>query len=250
MESSNGLQQKPVPESFDEVLKKICITTAGKLPEDSWYIIAATLLAVDSGAHFGALFEYVISQSTDKDTPDARRRVSRQLREVIIKEWTLVGMPRVFAAYYSLNSKENPSDRAADFERAEQRATLHPDQVSDRAQSWLKQELAEDEAAVWNSLSANPDLAWATKYIQYGYFLADTSVLNPLENEMVILAAVMGQGAAIATYAHMKSFRRIGATASQAKAFQYVVETIAKWQGKDTSSWHNVSEVEQLFPDT
>jgi len=235
-------------ESFQNLLKAAKDSTSKSLPEDSWYIIvAATLITADGAENFGTLYKYLVSELASRNTQDNRRRISQRLREVIIKSWTLVGMPRASIGYFSLIQTEAPEDAAVDFDRAEYRATLHADEVSNRAQGWISQEFAEDETGVLDSLSTNPDLAWAIKHIQYGYFLADLSVLDPIENELIILACVMGQGAAIATFAHIKSLRRLGVSASDAESFQRVVEMVAKWQGKDTSSWHQVKEVEHLF---
>jgi hypothetical protein len=71
--------------------------------------------------------------------------------------------------------------------------------------------------------------------------------LNDIENESAILAALMAQGAKIAMYAHMKSLRRVGISASEAEAFQDVVQKVAVYQGKDPSSWHTFKEIEPLF---
>ncbi|KAF2808127.1 uncharacterized protein BDZ99DRAFT_445287 [Mytilinidion resinicola] len=219
------------------------------LPQDSWYIPsqASALLATDGGENFAALYKYAIKQLGPGSSSEARKNVSRRLREVIIKTWTLLGLPKVFPAYYSLASAEAPGDAAADFERSERRANLHPDEVSARGQDWIERELADDGEVVRKSLSTNPDLAWTMKFIQYGYFFADTSVLGTIENEMCILAALMGQGAQIATFVHMKSLRRLGASKSEAEAFQDVVVKVAVFQGKNTSSWHRFEEIEHLF---
>lgn len=71
--------------------------------------------------------------------------------------------------------------------------------------------------------------------------------MNDIENEFAILAAVMAQGAKMAMFGHMKSLRRVGVSASDAEAFQEVVEKVAVFQGKDTSSWHRYTEIEPLL---
>ncbi|KAF2493636.1 hypothetical protein BU16DRAFT_465362 [Lophium mytilinum] len=234
--------------SIQDLFETIRKAFPESLPQDSWYIIVASaLLATDGGEHFAALYKYALDQLGPGSSSEARKNVSRRLREVIIKTWTLIGLPKVFPAYYSLASAEAPGDAAADFERSERRANLHPDQVTARSQDWLKRELAEDGEAVMKSLSANPDLAWTIKFIQYGYFFADTSVLDTIENEFCILAALMGSGAKMAMFAHMKSLRRLGASKSEAEAFQDVVVKVAAFQGTDNSSWHRFDEVEEFF---
>jgi hypothetical protein len=81
----------------------------------------------------------------------------------------------------------------------------------------------------------------------YGLFLADLSVLGPIENELVILASVMGQGAQNTTRFHLRGTRRIGVSAKDAEGIQNVIEMVAKHEGKDSSSWPRFKEVEHLF---
>lgn len=116
------------------------------------------MIATDAGDKFAALYEYAIKQLGPNPTSEARRTISRRLREVIIKIWTLAGLPRVFAAYYALASVEGPDGAAIDPERAEQRATLPLDQLTSRATDWMMKELPEEAEGIWKSLAGNPDL--------------------------------------------------------------------------------------------
>lgn len=90
--------------------------------------------------------------------------------------------------------------------------------------------------------------AWTVDFAVYGLFLSDLSVLGPIENELVILASVMGQGALNTTRFHLRGTRRIGVSAKDAEAVQSVIELVATHQGKDSSSWPRFAEVEHLFP--
>ena len=84
-------------------------------------------------------------------------------------------------------------------------------------------------------------------FVVYGLYLADLSVLGPIENELVILACVMGQGAHHTTRVHLSATRRIGVSAKDALAVQGIIEMVANHEGKDTSSWPRFQEVEHLF---
>jgi hypothetical protein len=84
-------------------------------------------------------------------------------------------------------------------------------------------------------------------FVVYGLYLADLSVLGPIENELVILAGVMGQGAQNTTRFHLRGARRLGISAEDAEGIQSVIEMIAQSQGKDSSSWPRFQEVQHLF---
>jgi hypothetical protein len=70
-----------------------------------------------------------------------------------------------------------------------------------------------------------------------------------VENELVILASVMGQGARNTTRIHIRATRRIGIGAEDARRIQSVIEMVAQYQGKDTSSWPQFTDVESFFPE-
>jgi hypothetical protein len=73
-------------------------------------------------------------------------------------------------------------------------------------------------------------------------------VLADVENELVTLSLVMGQGAYYTTLVHLKGTRRIGVGAKDAENVQRVIEAVAQYLGKDTASWPRFKEVEDLFP--
>jgi len=55
---------------------------------------AATFLAVDGGKHLGDLYFSVLRDFGSESTSSSRQNISRRLRAVIIKAWTLAGTPR------------------------------------------------------------------------------------------------------------------------------------------------------------
>lgn len=81
----------------------------------------------------------------------------------------------------------------------------------------------------------------------YGSFLSDLSILDPVENEMVVLACVAGQGAGSPVLSHYKGLRRVGTSAKEAESVGAVIEIIAHGLGIDTSGWHTSKEVESYF---
>lgn len=215
---------------------------------DAWYIIvAATLMTADGGKNLGALYKFLIAELGTNDTQESRRRISRRLRAVVMKSWTLVGMPRASDGFFSLVKEEAPEDADQSFGREEYAAD--PQKANKRTMDWWRQVFGDEIAnGIKKSYAMSPDFAWTTETIVYGLFLADLTVLNALENELVILASTMGQGADYTTRFHLKGLRQIGVNAEDATSVQSVIETVAQYLGKDTSSWPRTKEVEHLFP--
>lgn len=73
-------------------------------------------------------------------------------------------------------------------------------------------------------------------------------MFGDVENELVVLASVMGQNGGVATLSHLRAIRRIGVSAADTRSAQSVVEMVAQYMGKDTSKWSKAQEVEHLFP--
>ncbi|KAI9735362.1 MAG: hypothetical protein M1818_006557 [Claussenomyces sp. TS43310] len=238
----------PSTKSYHELFVEARALAPTGLPEDSWYIIvAATLLTTEGGAHLGELYLFLIAALGDEGTLEARRRISRRIRAVIIKAWTLVGMPRASDGFFSLTKVEKVED--VDMNGDRQRYAADPELAMRRTKAWWAQVFGEQESStILDSYSTNPDFGWTVDYAVYGLFLADLSVLGPEENELVILSSVMGQGAHFTTITHLRGIRRIGVSAADTQSVENIIRLVAEHQGKDTSSWHQSQEVAHLFP--
>lgn len=102
---------------------------------------------------FGALFEHAIAKPGSG--PSYRAEVSARLREVIIKSWTLVGMPRAIAASYSLQAADT-SPVPESTRRAELAAK--PEQVLPHGQAWFEQAFQELEPKIFARFTNHKEL--------------------------------------------------------------------------------------------
>jgi hypothetical protein len=93
-------------------------------------------------------------------------------------------------------------------------------------------------------LRIDGSLEWLEKDIIYGLFLADFSVLDPIETQLVVLPAIMCQGLRGATGWHLRGTRRLGVGMQDVEGLQLCVETIARWAGRDTEGWVRAQDVE------
>lgn len=116
---------------------------------------AATLITADGGKHLGELYEYIIKDLGSASTLASRQNVSRRLRAVIIKEWTLVGMPRASDGLFSLVKSEDPKDAAQDWDRSDFAAK--PEKALERTRAWWSQVFGEEAAGIYKSYETNPD---------------------------------------------------------------------------------------------
>lgn len=234
--------------SLEALFKSAKRAAPKHMQDDAWYIIvAATLMTADGGKQLGELYKFLISELGSESTQESRRRISRRLRAVIMKSWTLVGMPRASDGFFSLVKVEPLEDADQEWNRTEYAA--NPQKALRRTMDWWGQVFGEgDIETIAKSYSMSPDFAWTTEFVVYGLFLADCTVLTGLENELVILSSTMGQGAHYTTMFHLKGLRRIGVNAADAAAVQSVIEMVAQYLGKDSSAWPRTTDVEHLFP--
>jgi len=141
---------------YETLFKKAQNATPKSLPEGAWYIIvAATLMTADGGKHLGELYQFILKELGSNSTSESRQNVSRRLRAVIIKEWTLVGMPRASDGLFSLVKVEDPSDAAQDWDRSDFAA--EPEKATKRTQVWWQQVFGEEAAGIYKSYETNPD---------------------------------------------------------------------------------------------
>ncbi|KAK5449794.1 hypothetical protein LTS15_008366 [Exophiala xenobiotica] len=226
--------------SFSELLQEVQQMPPQGFPPDSWYIIVATsLAAAGKGDMFGDLYRYALERAEFDES--YRRNLSIRLREVIIKSWTLIGMPRAIAASYSLQGADQKDDEAGNIRRA----TLvnDPDLPLQRSQLWFKQAFQDLEQKIFSRFKYHSELEWTLKNIVYGYFLGDLSVLSPVENEFVVLASVLPSGGS-PVFTHMKVLRQLGVSTSDGDAFLDICKKVSQWARLDDSNWPSYNAIE------
>lgn len=91
--------------------------------------------------------------------------------------------------------------------------------------------------------SCGPLIQWIDEAIVYGLFLADHSLLSPVESELVTLPAIMCQGLRSPTLWHLRGLRRVGVEEEHIEGMQKVVEKVAGWAGTSTEGWPRVRDV-------
>lgn len=95
--------------------------------------------------------------------------------------------------------------------------------------------------STWGSM--RKDFEWLEKSVIYGLFLADDSILSPVEAVLVSLPAIMCQGLGGATIWHLRGLRRLGCSVDEVESVQKAVEAVANWSGRSTSGWPRVTDI-------
>ncbi|OQU95823.1 hypothetical protein CLAIMM_01990 [Cladophialophora immunda] len=226
--------------SFPELVQEVQQMIPQSFPADSWYLFVATsLAAAGRGDKFGELYQYALAQA--KNDEEYRKRLSIRLREVIIKSWTLIGMPRGIAASYSLQAADQKDDEVGEIRRA--KIVNDAELPLQRSQAWFKEAFQDQEPKIFSRFNHHTELEWTLRYIVYGYFLGDLSVFTAVENECVVLACVLPAGGS-PSLTHMKVLRQLGVSASDGDVFLDICKKVSDWAGIDSSSWPSYKAIE------
>lgn len=117
---------------------------------------AATLLTADGGEHLGELYKFLIAELGPESPRESRRKISRRLRAVVMKSWTLVGMPRASDGFFSLVKVEPEEDSDKEWDRAEYAS--NPQKALHRTTEWWEQVFGKgDIDVITKSYSMSPD---------------------------------------------------------------------------------------------
>ncbi|KAI9774522.1 MAG: hypothetical protein M1840_002769 [Geoglossum simile] len=225
-------------ELFDDVRAKY----PPSLREQGWYLTtASSLVATGKVDSLAQLYLYLTALPQFSE-PGQRKQLSLRLRGVLLKEWTLVGIPLVVGALAALARVEKAEDTDVGFDGNDD---LDRGRVHQRGVAFLQrlyQQNLEPILETWGSHSEH--FQWVEEDIIYGLFLADFSVLDSIETQLVVLPAIMCQGLRGATQWHLRGTRRLGVSMEDVEGLQLCVETIARWAGKDTEGWARVRDIE------
>jgi len=227
----------------------LCEKAKGLIPksfgEDAWYLVAAAaLIASGKPAEVGSLSTYLRDNQKPAPSPEQRVQLSLRLRDVMMKEWTLVGIPSVIIAMTSLAKVEGEHEMQA-AQLSDKWKNLQLDVgIENRGTRFLQTLYKENIDSIFASWGAHSkDFEWMEKHVIYGMYLSDHSVLSPIETELVTLTSIMCQGISAPTIWHLRGLRRLGPSGEDVENVQQAVEAVATWCGRSVEGWPRVSDV-------
>jgi len=102
-----------------------------------------------------------LQEQGDNSTPESRKGVSRHLREVLGKGWTLTGIPRACDAHFSLSEIEGEDANLMTSNREKIVEGANGKEMAlARTDEWFKNVFTgADHTRIWASTSTNMDLS-------------------------------------------------------------------------------------------
>jgi hypothetical protein len=100
-----------------------------------------------------------------------------------------------------------------------------------------------------NALTRKWHAAFISTEISYGLFLADHSIINLVESELVILPAIMCQNLPGPTLWHLRGYLRAGVSAVDTERIQQCIEMIARYAERPIDKIGRVEDVKEELHD-
>lgn len=115
----------------------------------------------------------------------------------------------------------------------------------ERGRELLRRFYGDEIDLIFNGWGAHsPDFSWLAENIIYGMFFSDERLLDSIETEMIVYAAIACQDLRNPTRRHLRGLRRLGASHQQVAGVTASLKIVAEWAGKDTSTWLGIRELE------
>ncbi|KAI9704790.1 MAG: hypothetical protein M1836_006570 [Candelina mexicana] len=188
------------------------------------------------------LYLYLLTQK-EFQTSEQRKRLSLRLRDVLMKVWTLVGIPKVIEAVVALAKVEAEGDGVG--EGTKQGIQLD-EEVEKRGTESITKIYRDNLQPIFNTFGSHAkDFEWLEKSIIYGLFLSDNTVLSDVETQLVTVPAMLCHGLRGPTMWHLRGTRRLGVSEEDVEGVQVAVEMVAKWAGRSVEGWARVRDVEE-----
>lgn len=270
----------PSPQTLPALLSKIRTALPASIPKSAAYILpASTLTALGHPSLLGPLFLHVTGHSSTTATshhdqpgipppppppspprpasPEETRAVSLYLRDTLLKEWTLIGIPLVITAVASLGAAEREAGLFPTLPSSPQTPTPSASSYALGPQSELSPRYASPDLnvspntdvhargvshivtlyrqhlpaimATWGSHEA--DFRWLEESVIYGAFLSDREVLSELETSLITVSGIMAQGLKGPSLWHLRGLRRLGLSKGDVEAVVRVIGECVKWAG-------------------
>lgn len=189
----------------------------------NWHFLsAATLIVLNRPKEIPVLYSHVMEQSPKEQ----HAQLTAQFREGIFKTAALIGLPRVINGLTELKQATPSELRATELLREDKR------DYSKEGEDLFARVYGKITRRVHGNLkAAYPDLDWFVQNFEYGPLLAHTSILDPKETSLVIIAALIPQDVIPQLKGHLKGAINNGATKEEVKELREMVIDLCSWYG-------------------
>ncbi|KAF2427238.1 hypothetical protein EJ08DRAFT_359917 [Tothia fuscella] len=265
--------------------KSLCQSVQSSFPksmgEDAWYIVVTSTLITcgqpDAIRYIFAVIVERLRQQQETVSPKDTNALSAKLKDVLMKQWTLIGIPLVISAVPHLAKATTETHAFLEKERQAQSntASYTPDPVSippsmqqqeesshytpktidttteSRGHAFMQQIYLHNLPRIMSTWGPHQaDFEWLEKRIIYGLFLSDHVVLTGLEAELVTLSSIMAQGLRLPSLWHVRGLMRLGIGEGDVEGVCDAVKGVTKWAGREgTEGWIRAGEVDAEMDD-
>jgi hypothetical protein len=211
--------------SIADLHQEISSLVPPSLGPDAATLLIASIISASTSPHLLADY-YTHLTSTTHTTLDSRVRLSLRLRDLLLKQMTLIGAPQMLCALIPL-AKVDSSPEHADASSAAATSSLSPqwnasalgvNEIHARGtkviDSIYGSELLPKIFASFGRHSA--DIQFMELFTVYGLYLSEFSVLSALETEFVVWASITCTGWKGPALWHLRGLGRLlGARGSE-----------------------------------
>jgi hypothetical protein len=254
-------------QSIQELCESVKAVWPERLGEGGWYIVlvrfphqtpiynfptllnpqTSTLITCSKINEAGTVFTQLLT--TSHATPERRAHLSNRLKDMLMKQWTVIGIPLAISAVFQLAQAEKDAGMPVPSldEQTESSYYRHLDlsTVEPRGQDSMRaiyRTNLEPIIRLWGAHQA--DFQWLEERVIYGLFLADPTFLSLEERSLVVLSSIMAQALPAPTMWHIRGLRRLGVAEEDAETVCDVIKMVGRWCGRDTSVWNRAADVD------
>ncbi|EXJ58219.1 hypothetical protein A1O7_05644 [Cladophialophora yegresii CBS 114405] len=212
-QTTDSTQTPPSEERWDELSRDVKAQLLQEMGDESWYLIIATVVTVSNRPRLLAEFwSYLTTHDASFAASETQSRLSDRFCDLLLKQITLIGAPRVLSALIPLANVQT------DGKGVEERGELDLEQWSNTTFPALHARGIETITSVYGNLWQNifrsfgphrPQIGLHELTIVYGLYLADFTHLTPLETELVAFTSIICQGLRGPALWHVRGLGRL-----------------------------------------
>jgi len=231
--------QPKVASLFEDIERTFAST---KLGGSRWYILSlAALVGGTEPEVADQLYLYIINKPEFQQS-SARQKLIRELREVLVKLISIVGVCKPLEAIIAIMKVEKEEDRDYSFSRENWQC----DQANhEKGMEWMRKIYTHNVEPTLDLFKAHQDFRWISTEITYGLYLSDRQNLDDIDTELLVLVGIMIQNLRLETHWHIRGTRRIGVSKEDVETIMECVKKVAEFMGTTLNKIPTVEEVEK-----
>ncbi|KAF7510526.1 hypothetical protein GJ744_006372 [Endocarpon pusillum] len=235
---------------MDSLIKSVRNAVPREADEDAYYlVIAAVIVASNNPAEIGLFYRHLADHVFDGDAEKAAK-ASSEIRDVLMKSWTLIGIPPVVTAIPALIKEDDKSfigESVLSEKWANPPNIEHGGPISERGMAMMLRlygtTLLPKIFDSWGSFRS--DVVFLEASIIYGLHLADHSVLTEIQSECVIVALMLCTGFGAPSLWHLRGLcRLLGARGNTVAENKEVVDRVQRFEDavKECVSYYKMED--------